>query len=125
MAKERQDQSPIIETIWAISRLHDFGGSVAHRYLYIVSDMLQNTPAYSQYHGGANFKAFRHTRLGSLDLPDLRGVTVVVYYLERPKTLALQTERHVRFWTEFFKAAGAASVVVEGGPQQRLTQNSR
>ena len=42
------------------------------------------------------------------------GVDVVIHYPERPKTLALQAERYVRFWTDFVKAAGATtSVIVE------------
>jgi len=116
IVKNGEDRSPIIETIWAISRLHDFGSGVKQRRLVIESDLLQNMPEFSQYRGVESFATFRHSSFGQLNLPDLTGVEVVIHYLERPKTLALQTERHIRFWTDFFKAAGAASVIVEGGP---------
>lgn len=116
LSSSSQDTSPLIESIWAVSRLPDFGPSIAHRRLDIVSDMLQNTRGYSQYHSHLTFRAFERTRFGRLRIPNLRGVVVVIHYLMRPKTLALQTEAHIRFWEAFFREAGAARVEIIGGP---------
>jgi hypothetical protein len=117
-AKGPQNESPLIETLWHISRLNDFNpdSGVVHRRLVCVSDMLQNTQ-YSQYRNFHDYVQFSRTNFGKLYLPDLRGVDVVIYYLLRPATAHLQTKKHAQFWLDFFKAAGASSVKIIGAPR--------
>ena len=116
--KGPQKESPIIESLWRISRLSDFNPDtgVKHRRLVCASDMLQNTQ-YSQYRDFRDYAHYAHTKFGRLYLPDLRDVDVVIYYFLRPATAQLQTQRHVQFWVDFFKAAGASSVRIISGPR--------
>ncbi|HVZ19016.1 MAG TPA: hypothetical protein VG897_18005 [Terriglobales bacterium] len=116
LASSSQDASPLVETIWAVSRLPDFGPAIGRRRLDIVSDMLQLSAGYSQYHSHLSYARYARTEFGRLRVPNLRGVHVVIHYLMRPKTLDLQTSAHVRFWEDFFRAAGASKVDVVGGP---------
>ena len=117
LAKGPYDHSPIVETIWAISRFYDFGPDVRHRRLDIASDMLQNTPDFSQYRGTPSFKAYEHTEFGRLHMPNLENVQVVVHYLVRPGTLGLQAnKKHIQFWKDFFKVTGASAVEFDGVP---------
>lgn len=112
-----QNRSPLIQSIWGISRLYDFGPDVGRRRLVITSDMLQNSSEFSQYGNTPNYQAYAQTHFGRLHLPNLRGVEVVIYYLARPTTLPLQTGAHVKFWKGFFNAAGASHVEVVGGTE--------
>jgi hypothetical protein len=111
-----QAHSPIIESLWAISRMYDFDSGVAHRRIVIASDMLQNSADFSQYRGATGFAAYAHTEFGRLHMPNLAGVDVEIVYFVRPETIRLQTQKHLRFWTEFFRAAGAVQVQIIGGP---------
>ena len=103
----RQERSPIIEMIRAVALDSDFDSSQKRR-LIIVSDMLQHTDAYSQYRGGADYEKWRQSQHAAefADL-SLAGAKVEIWYVKRPLLSGAQTRRHVRFWEEFFAAAGA------------------
>lgn len=47
---------------------------------------------------------------------DLRGVSVAVDYLVRPKFAAVQGAAHRRFWRRLFAEAGATNVAFIGMP---------
>ena len=76
------DESPIFESIQSIA-VRAFGAlpeSNKDRRLVIASDMLQNTPEYSQYHGIGSFEEFKRSQYYRRVRADLRGVEVELYY---------------------------------------------
>ncbi|CAL1240810.1 hypothetical protein [Candidatus Methylocalor cossyra] len=80
------------------------------RRLFVVSDMLHNTPAYSQYRDPVDFQWFRETPLFHKVKTDLGGVEVeLAYLLNAP---ARQTRRQAKFWEDYFEAQGARLVAV-------------
>jgi hypothetical protein len=95
--------SPIIQTLADL--LEELGprwDGVAHKTIIIFSDLLENTPEFSQYDRTANGRSFaavwhsvpyvRNTRL------DLRNTEVKVFYLTGLADLRLQGSRHQAFW---------------------------
>ena len=103
--------SPIMEMLQLVAingfRAANVSGP---RRLYVVSDMLQNTPAYSQYRGEIDFGKFRETPLFPKIQTDLGGVAVeLAYLLNTPER---QTRRHAKFWEDYFQAMGARLVSV-------------
>jgi hypothetical protein len=104
-------ESPIMEMLQLVAingfRARDVQGP---RRLYVVSDMLQNTPAFSQYRDSDDFAAFRGTVLFQKTRTDLGGVEVELAYLLN--TPARQTRRHVKFWEDYFHELGARLIAV-------------
>lgn len=104
--------SPIMEMLQLVAingfRARDVQGP---RRLYVVSDMLQNTPAFSQYRDDDDFPKFRDTLLYQKNRTDLGGVEVELAYLLN--TPARQTRRHVKFWEDYFRDMGARIVAVK------------
>lgn len=102
-----QAASPILEMIEAVALDRNFDFTQARR-LIIVSDMLQNAPAYSHYRGAPDFAAFRESDYGRRFMEvSLLGVQVEILYLKREAARAAQTAAHIQFWEEYFAAAGA------------------
>lgn len=103
----KQDRSPIIEMIRSVALSFDFDSS-QKRKLIIVSDMLQYVDEYSHYDGKVDYAAWKKTPYAAefLDLP-LSEVEVEIWYVKRPDLGKLQTHRHIQFWVDFFKDAGA------------------
>jgi hypothetical protein len=104
-------QSPIMEMLQLVAingfRARNVAGP---RRLFVVSDMLQNTQAFSQYRGDTDFAAFRETPMFQKARTDLAGVDVeLAYLLNNPSR---QTRRHLKFWEDYFEAMGAAIVAV-------------
>lgn len=98
--------SPIFEMIQLVAingfRKHHVAGP---KKLYIVSDMMHNTPQYSMYRGDFNFEAFLETPYGRKTTTDLKGVDVDLQYIIN--TPQLQTRRHAQFWEQYFSTVGA------------------
>jgi hypothetical protein len=102
--------SPIVEAVGTLAELPELHGAGARR-LLLVSDLEQHSRFISFLSHQPTFSAFRRTRAGS-ELPDLHSVVVQVLVIPRSgQDLRLELGRE-RFWTEYFRAAGAASVVV-------------
>lgn len=100
-------QSPIMETVRNIAALPEFTDATERRRLIVVSDLLQNIPAYSQYRRAADFDAFIASPYGRSVVADLAGVEVEVVYLRRQKDVHHQGERHLVFWRQYFAESGA------------------
>ena len=112
LATPSADESPIFESIQSIA-VTAFGSlpdSTTTRKLIVVSDMLQNVPEYSQYKQLGNFEDLRRTQYYRRISADLRGVEVELYYLRREN--GLQGTKHIEFWQQYFKDAGATLVHV-------------
>ena len=103
--------SPIIDSLGDV--IHQIGpqwDEARTRSLVVFSDLLENTPEFSQYHGG-NSETFLQARstipyIRNAQL-DLRKTAVTVYQLTgRPATKHLQTKANERFWMELFTGNG-------------------
>lgn len=110
-ATEPAPDSPIMEMLQLVA-INGFRarGVDGPRRLFVMSDMLQNTPAYSQYRGDPDFSKFRDSVLFQKMSTDLSGVEVeLAYLLNAPER---QTRRHLKFWEEYFRELGARIVSV-------------
>lgn len=103
--------SPIMEMIQLVA-INGFRtkNSAGPKQLYIISDMLQNTPVYSHYQGSLDFPVLEKTPFFTRVKTDLHGVTVELAYLLTNPTR--QTRRHAKFWEDYFNALGATLVSV-------------
>jgi hypothetical protein len=104
----KRPTSPIMEMIRAISVVEDFApkGAKARR-LILFSDMLHNTPSFSQYQNHERFSKFRTTDYARRAIPNLSGVDVEIIYLLRDGAGRHQTRGHAIFWEHYFNATGA------------------
>lgn len=104
-----QGTSPIFEAIQATA-LRTFGKPEYDRLpkrLVIFSDLLQHVPGgLSMYKEVPAFDSFKNTDYFARVRSDLSGVSVLIYYLVRPK-VAEQSPRHIAFWDDYFKFEGA------------------
>jgi hypothetical protein len=102
-------RSPILEAIHAISVWPPFHDAQP-RELVVVSDLLQNVEAFSQYHRLPPFEEVVRGEYLRARMPDLSGVEVRLQRIERAPAWAeptLQGEAHAAFWSDYFAAAGA------------------
>lgn len=97
-------QSPIMERLQEIAVIEESPPTE----LMIVSDMLQNSPAYSHYTDADKgikwfIKSPSYQRVHS----DLTGVRVYIWYLRREGAEGLQGADHARFWEQYLTSLGA------------------
>ncbi len=104
------DTSPIMETIREIAALPEFSETVGRRRLIIVSDLLQNVTAYSQYRRSVSYEEFRALSYATTVETKLIGVRVDLVYLRNRKVARLQTPEHRALWVRYFAVSGAARV---------------
>jgi hypothetical protein len=104
-----QATSPIFEAIQATA-LRTFGKPEYDglpKRLVIISDMLQHVPGgLSMYKEVPLFDAFKNTDYFARVRTDLTGVSVLLYYLVRPKVEG-QGPKHIAFWEDYFRFEGA------------------
>jgi hypothetical protein len=107
--------SPIMESIQQVGVQAFVGRSVENipKQLIIVSDMLQNTSGVSQYRGTESFEDFRRSPYYMTVRPSLSSVDVTILYLRRMNASRLQGRRHIEFWEDYFRDAGASLVDVK------------
>lgn len=102
------EQSLILECIQSVAAVTFHAApyaSAQRQYLLIASDMLQNGPAWSQYHGVVPYSQFHLLPYARTVATDLTDVSVEILYLERG--LSVQGIEHVRFWENVFRDMGA------------------
>lgn len=107
--QEPQSQSPILEMIKGVSRHRVFiRAKGKKRRLIIISDMLQNTPAYSHYGSGMDFASWSATPearpFADLDIADAE---VEIWQLAR----ADSRFEHQDFWNSYFRSLGVSSIM--------------
>jgi hypothetical protein len=104
-----QATSPIFEAIQATA-LRTFGKPEYDglpKRLVIISDLLQHVPGgLSMYKEVPPFDAFKNTDYFARVRSDLTGVSVLLYYLVRPK-IEEQGPKHIAFWEDYFRFEGA------------------
>lgn len=112
IAKQPSKSSPIFEMLQLIAingfRTHDVRGE---RRLFLLSDMLHNTPQFSMYRGILDFQSYSSSEYGRKTQLSLEGVDVELRYLIN--TPQFQTKRNQLFWEEFFNKAGARVVAAQ------------
>lgn len=104
-------ESPLMEAIRRVS-IGSLGRPELDRTpkrLVIFSDFLQNTPTYTQYRRPSqSFEAFRKSAAYSSLQVNLTGVDVLLFYIARPRTAALQDGSHQEFWVDYLTASGSS-----------------
>lgn len=108
-AEAGKDSSPILSALSRVTETRGWSGE-GNRTLFVRSDFLEYTPAYSQYRGiGSVGAALAKT---GATIPELEGVGVRMHYVQREKYLDFQTDEHVAFWKSFFDQARADLSVI-------------
>ena len=113
---KNNNESRLIQRLYEISELSDFRNT-ENRSIHIFSDMLQHDSGYSHHRrrvGDDEFDWLSDQSFYPAIKPELKGVSVYVYYLKRNKYRGrgLQTSAHEKFWEELFEDAGAAQVTL-------------
>lgn len=106
-ADSQADQSPIMAGIQKVKlSLFDNGmfDKVPKR-LVLVSDMIENTSAYSQYKSGADYSVFKKSLANSRYRTDLLGADVTILYFNRPERKFSSVD-HANFWTQWLSDNG-------------------
>ena len=110
MTAPSANTSPILESIQNVSAsVFDAPAfKQVPKQLIIVSDMVQNTPGFSQYRQSETFDQFKHTPYYLTVRPNLDGVNVTILYLRRADVFRIQGRtQHLDFWRDYFTDAGA------------------
>lgn len=97
--------SPLSEALFAIADRADFQSGQRHRRLIVVSDLMQHSGDFSFYRTGADFGAFRETRLADR-MPALDGVDVTARIVPR-EIYDLPMGEVKAFWRSYFRETGA------------------
>jgi hypothetical protein len=114
LARPPSERSPIMEAIQGVSvgalQAADAGrsgGPPLPKRLIVVSDLLQNSEAASQYPAAPDFAQFQTTPAYARTRSDLSGVRIVILYLRRDTARIVQGLAHIRFWDAWFASQGA------------------
>lgn len=97
--------SPIFATLQAIA-IDRFTGRKNERLpkdLVIISDLIEHTPEYSQYHGDLTYDRFKKSTLYRKVKTDLHGANVRIFYVQRKTSSPIDSGAHIRFWFEWVK----------------------
>ena len=104
LASAKADSSPIMAALQD-SAIDQFSGAVADRAqkkLIVISDMLEYTPAYSQYPraGDLSYQRFKQSPAYLRYRTDLHGAQVTINYVQREKP-KIDNEKHAEFWRQW------------------------
>ncbi|MFC1895468.1 hypothetical protein ACFL0Q_02245 [Thermodesulfobacteriota bacterium] len=106
IADATSETSPILDTIQAVMSNHSLDHRITRQRLVLVSDMLQNMPAYSHYQDGYSYRTFVSTVDASRSITNLLGVRITLVYLWRPSLSPEDVDNHLLFWEEYFRTNG-------------------
>jgi len=102
------ERSPILEMIHDLSLREDFSFNIKERKLFLVSDMLQHMKQYSHYRRNSmDYGEFKKTKYSQGVTANLTNVSARILYIWRPELGALQNNRHILFWENYFRDMGA------------------
>lgn len=89
--------------------------------ILIVSDMMQYVRGrLNHYASYPDFATYRATPRGARLAAYLGADAVTTYYVVRPELADYQTESHRQFWTDYFAAAGEATLTWIDDPLEAL-----
>jgi len=105
---ENTPQSPIMENIKlvAISIFENPKIKKIPKRLVLISDMIQNTSAHSQYRELVPFDKFSMTNYYQNLKTKLEGVEVEIIYVKRDYAESVQGAGHRKFWEKYFSEMG-------------------
>jgi hypothetical protein len=108
LVEDEAPLSPIMESIQSVSITALGGNKKASlpRRIILVSDLLQNSQAWSLYTQKPNFQAFSKSRSTKGLNPDLRNVSVELLYLQRETKRGLDEKDLLGFWIKWIEAFG-------------------
>ena len=97
--------SPIMETIQRIAVERFTGRNVENvpKTLVVISDMMENSPDYSQYTGDLSYDRFKKSTAYKKVQTDLHGAEVLIYYIQRHTRRPIDSVDHIRFWAEWIR----------------------
>lgn len=106
------ETSPIMATIQgiAVEYFHGRNDPSKPNRLVIVSDMLENTPDYSQYRQPLDFAVFKASAAGRKFATELDGAEVTVYYVNRDRSGEADSGAHIKFWADWIADNGGRLV---------------
>jgi hypothetical protein len=107
MLSKQAPRSPLAEHIRGIVRRVDFQPAVGDRTIIIVSDLHQNSDAWSHYKSGTKVEPFL-AYLDGIEFPDLAGVHFKVFRVDRDSPLKPAALRE--FWSATLSHFHAGSV---------------
>lgn len=99
-------QSPIVEGLKYVSTDAFAGFNASSKEILLVSDLLEHSSLVSHY--DSNYKIEDEYFKRNLDnsLPYLDNVGVEVFYVVRPESRSLQTNKHILFWEKLISRSG-------------------
>lgn len=104
--------SPILEMIQTISRSREFSPQSTKRTLIVISDLLQNVPAFSHYAKAIEpYGSYKASTYYATVSASLEGVHVEVYQVPRVGLQDKQQEALSLFWQSYFNDSGAVEVI--------------
>lgn len=111
---EPAKSSPIIESIRSattasLARLDDH----VPVDIYIVSDMVQNSPLLRHRTGSEDFKDFQAGPTWPGALADMRGARIHLLYLARTQYRSIQSRSHTSWWESYFRAVNGRVVSID------------
>ena len=107
--EERASRSPIMSAIREISEQPEFTEVHGPREIVLISDLMENTAAFSLYRNRPDFQLVRTLRAHDKTRADLRGVIVNVLYVGR-RDNQVSTADLLEFWQAYFADCHAAAV---------------
>lgn len=109
MLNKRSKVSPLIEHIRGILRRSDFRTGAPRRRIVIVSDLYQNSGAYSMYDSGLNQTRFDRA-LADIEFPEMEDVEFALFRVDRDR--AISGQDLIQFWTDTLTEKGASKVEI-------------
>lgn len=108
----KQGGTPLLETLALLSARHAHSAREAdgrRMHLIVWSDLLQNTPYFTQYvaNDETPAQAWLEDPANAHLRADMRGVDTSVFRLERPDHERFQTDHHFKWWVEVLTGMGA------------------
>ena len=108
-------QSPIMESIQAVTIQAFQDKNYKSKKLTIISDMLQNTKKYNHYSTQPDFKSFSRSSYYKRVSTKLNDVDINILYINRDGAERIQNNgnSHIKFWVEYFSDQNGAVKSVE------------
>lgn len=102
-AGETGTQSPIMAAIQKIN-LEVFAGAPSgmSKHLFVASDMIEHTAAFSNYRDGVSYQKFLHSPANDRFRTSLDGVAVKILAFQRPN-MKFSIEDLANFWAQWIK----------------------
>ncbi|MBL4746185.1 MAG: hypothetical protein JKY08_07430 [Flavobacteriaceae bacterium] len=104
LPETQANQSPIMAGIQdiALNYLGTSDSSSVRTEIIIISDMIEHTDSYSQYHGNLSFNRYVDSKGYKKFATNLNGADVYIWLVIRENS-TINTLKHMNFWTEWIR----------------------